>query len=128
MTLILLKAGGVFYVLLMLHNLSLNFSLFLSKYMPLHLFAWLFGVGNASLLDSARFFVLCNLIWNRREEEAMCFAMGTCFLVPKLITGLMKTTIQVYWRVVDGLWDSNVFCVGTSVVREWLGEGEKHTL
>lgn len=58
----------------------------------------------------------------------MCSAMGTCFSVPKLITGLMKNTIQVYWRVVDGLWDSNVFCVGTSVVREWLREGEKLTI
>lgn len=54
--------------------------------------------------------------------------MGTCFLVPKLIMGLMKNSIQVYWHVADGLWDSNVFCVGTSVVREWLGKGEKHVI
>ena len=58
----------------------------------------------------------------------MCFAMGTCFLVPKLIMGLMKNTVQVFWHVVDGLWDSNVFCMETSVVREWLGEGEKHVI
>lgn len=39
----------------------------------------------------------------------MCFAMGACFLVAKLITGLKKTTVRVYWPVVDALWDSDVW-------------------
>lgn len=30
--------------------------------------------------------------------------------------------------MLDDLQDSNVFCVGTSAVREGLGEGEKHVV
>lgn len=45
--------------------------------------------------------------------------------VPKLIMELMKHSTQVSWHVVDGLWDSNVFCVGTSAVKGTAWGGGK---
>lgn len=41
---------------------------------------------------------------------------------------LMKHSTQVCWRVVDGLWDSNVFCVGTSAVKGTAWGGGKHVI
>lgn len=54
-TQIFLRAGRVSFVLLMLHRLSLNFSLFSSKYVLSHLFACLFCAGNTSPLDTLAF-------------------------------------------------------------------------
>lgn len=53
---------------------------------------------------------------------------GNLLFGPKVNNGVDEKHHLVHWHVVDGLWDSNVFCVGTSVVREGLGEGEKHTM
>lgn len=72
----LLRAGRDSSLLLMLHSLSLNFSLFSSKSVLSHLFACLFCDGNTSPLDTL-LSILCHLAWSCREEEAVCFAVGT---------------------------------------------------
>lgn len=54
-TQISLRAGSVSSVVLMLLSLSLNFSLFSSKYVLSHLFACLFRAGNTSPLDTLAF-------------------------------------------------------------------------
>lgn len=58
------------------------------------------------------------------RRRRLCFAMGACFLLTKLIMWFKKTMVRVYWPVADGLWDSGAFCVGTSVEGNGLGRGK----
>lgn len=112
---------------LMLHRLPFNFGLFLSKYMLQHLFTQSCSAGSIPLLLTADGFTsfVTRFGCGGRKMRAL---RGELAAVPKLIMELMKHSTQVFWHVVDGLWDSNVFCVGTSAVKGTAWGGGKHMI
>lgn len=49
-------------------------------------------------------------------------------MFPQIDNGIDENCCSSVMHVLDDLQDSNVFCVGTSAMREGLGEGEKHVV
>lgn len=84
-----LRAGRVSSVLLMLHRLSLNFSLFSSKYVLSHLFACLFCAGNTSPLDTLAF--PSSVAWlGAGERKRPCVLQWELDFSPQIDNGIVE--------------------------------------
>lgn len=75
-TQIFLRAGRISFVLSMLHRLFLNFSLFFLQVCAVTCLLAC-SVLETPLLSTPLLSILCNLAWSWKEEEVVCFAVGT---------------------------------------------------